>query len=260
MMDLRDSMRHIHPTTETVSLSSSVVAPPTANPDRLVHGRNGGGRDGWGGGGAGGSGEHVIGECEGNAGGSGGWGGGCGHRGRSGGRGGGGRGGRGRGGGGTSGGGGGGGGRGGRGRGGGGTSGGDMEKAVERNGELGSSHIESNHRGDITDVHSSQDNGSKVRVSGKRRVCRTLKATPAGVVKRSISNLAGEAQNMFEIKRKYKKLPNNRIRWWHILTGNEDELVSLEKKWEAVKVQTGWKIEPCYVHETFLINGQQPVT
>ena len=29
---------------------------------------------------------------------------------------------------------------------------------------------------------------------------------------------------MLEIKRKYKKLPNNRIRWWHILTGNEDEL------------------------------------
>ena len=76
IMDLRDSIRHIHPTTETVSLSS-VVAPPTANPDRLVHGRNGGGRDGWGGGGAGGSGEHAIGECEGNAGGSGGWGGGC---------------------------------------------------------------------------------------------------------------------------------------------------------------------------------------
>ena len=146
---------------------------------------------------------------------------------------------RGRGGGGTSGGDGGGGGmggggRGGRGRGGGGTSGGDMEKAVERNGEHGSSHIKSNHRGDITDVHSSQDNRLKVRVSGKRKVWGTLKATPAGVVKRSISNLAGEAHNMFEIKRKYKKLPNNRI-----LTGNEDELVSLEKKWEAVKVQTG---------------------
>ena len=75
-------------------------------------------------------------------------------------------------------------------------------------------------------MHSSQDNGLKVRVSGERRVWGTLKAIPAGVVQRSISNLTGEAQNMFEIKRKYKKLPNNKICWWYILTGNEDAYIS----------------------------------
>ena len=232
-----------------------MVAPPTAHPDRPVtkslepagrHGQNGGGRDGWGGGGAGGSGEHGIGESEGNAAGSGASGGGCGHWGGSGGRGGGGRGGGGRGGGsrgggGRSSGGRGGGGRGGigrtgRGRGGGGTSGGDMEKAVGRNGEHGNSHIELSHQGDITDVHSSQDNGLKVRVSGKRRVWGTLNVTPACVVKRSISNLAGEAPKHVGNKKDVQKATQQtEFVGGTSSQGMKMSLVSLEKKWEAVK-------------------------
>ena len=251
IMDLRDSIRQTIET-ETSSLSSSVVAHRTTLPARPEvtrslgqagrRNQNGSGRGGKGiGGGAGGSGEHGSGGCKGDVGQGGGRGGDCGHQG--GGRGGGGGGGGGKGGGG--------------GRGGGGTIGREMEKAAEKIGEDEDSNIES---ANISDTQSSQDNGLKVRVSGKRRIWGTLKASPAGVVKKSICNLTGAAQNMFEIKRKYKKLPNNKIRWWHMLTGNEDELVSLENKWEAVKIQTGWKIEPCYVHETFLINGKQPVT
>ncbi len=52
-----------------------------------------------------------------------------------------------------------------------------------------------------------------------------------------------------------KKLPNNKTRWWHIVSGDESDLEKLEREWESVKIQTGWKLEKCYIDENFLKNG-----
>ena len=97
-------------------------------------------------------------------------------------------------------------------------------------------------------------------VKGKRRVWGTLKAASAATVKNTICQLTGSALDKVQVKRKYKKLRGNKIRWWHILSGSESDLEALDKKWEGVKVQTSWKIECCYIDANFLDKGKQPTT
>ena len=36
---------------------------------------------------------------------------------------------------------------------------------------------------------------------------------------------------------KFKRLHDNKIRWWHIAFGDECDLEKLEREWEAVKIQ-----------------------
>ena len=105
-----------------------------------------------------------------------------------------------------------------------------------------------------------QQTREKVLVKGKRRVWGTLKAASAATVKNTICQLTGSALDKVQVKRKYKKLRGNKIRWWHILSGSESDLEALDKKWEGVKVQTSWKLECCYIDANFLDKGKQPTT
>lgn len=100
----------------------------------------------------------------------------------------------------------------------------------------------------------------KIKVKGKRRVWGTLKASHSGVIKNSICNVTGLPSNLFEIKRKYKSISGQKVRWWHVLSGKEEDLISLERNWDTVKIQTGWKIEPCYVIDSTFITspGKSP--
>ena len=46
------------------------------------------------------------------------------------------------------------------------------------------------------------------------------------------------------VKRKSQPAANGRRdRWWFIVRGGEDDLDRLQSKWEAVSIQTRWKIE-----------------
>ena len=105
-----------------------------------------------------------------------------------------------------------------------------------------------------------QQTREKVLVKGKRRVWGTLKAASAVTVKNTICQLTGSALDKVQVKRKYKKLKGNKIRWWHILSGSESDLEALDKKWEGVKVQTSWKLESCYIDANFLDKGKEPTT
>ena len=158
------------------------------------------------------------------------------------------------GGGGSGGGEGGGGGGGGGGSGGGGNGGGDrVKKRIEKE--------NAQRTGSSSSSPSPVTSQPKIKVKGKRRVWGTLKASHSGVIKNSICNVTGLPSNLFEVKRKYKSISGQKIRWWHVLTGKEEDLISLERKWDTVKIQTGWKIEPCYVSDSsFITSPTKPPT
>ena len=53
------------------------------------------------------------------------------------------------------------------------------------------------------------------------------------------------------VKRKFKTAVNNPTRvqkWWFIIQGEEDLLQQMEEAWNAVSVQTTWKLEPAYMY------------
>ena len=76
----------------------------------------------------------------------------------------------------------------------------------------------------------------------------------------TICQLTGTSKEKLQIKRKFKRLHDNKTRWWHIVSGDEGDLDKLEGEWEAVRLQMGWKLEKCFVDENFLRNGDSPPT
>ena len=63
-----------------------------------------------------------------------------------------------------------------------------------------------------------------------------------------------------QIKRKFKRLDDNKTHWWHIVSGDEGDLDKLEGEWEAVRFQMGWKLKKCFVDGNFLTNGDSSPT
>ena len=91
---------------------------------------------------------------------------------------------------------------------------------------------------------------NKIKVVGARRIWGTLKSSSAKTVKSVIlrvCKIGGELR----IKRKDRENPiTGRQRWWYVVHGSESTLMELEAKWDQVKVQTSWKLEPCFMAES----------
>ncbi len=98
----------------------------------------------------------------------------------------------------------------------------------------------------------------KIPVEGKRRIWGTLKACSHTTVKRALDQLVPELKDKFQVKRRYKKLRGNKIRWWHVVSGAEQDLEDLQKAWEPVQIQTSWKLEDA--NENFLGEMKSPAT
>jgi len=124
-----------------------------------------------------------------------------------------------------------------------------------RKGESAPNHSSSSTRWSIPTELPTRSHQQQVRekevVKGKRRIWGTLKAASATALKRNICQLTGISEGKVQIKRKYKNLGGNKIRWWHIVSGNENDLESLDDKWEGVRIQTGWKLEHCMLKQIF---------
>jgi len=45
-------------------------------------------------------------------------------------------------------------------------------------------------------------------------------------------------QSKQELLRKVFRLHNDKIRWWHVVSGDKGDLEKLEREWEAVKTET----------------------
>ena len=43
-----------------------------------------------------------------------------------------------------------------------------------------------------------------------------------------------------------KEIPNGNVCWWFVLHDDEASLQAIDGKWEQVKLQTSWKLEPCF--------------
>ena len=96
--------------------------------------------------------------------------------------------------------------------------------------------------------HTSQSLSSHERevLPGVRQVWGTMRScsvTSVAKAIRQLTNISGEMQ----VKRKYKTSDTGKLsKWWYIVRAEESLLKQLDGKWEKVKLQTLWKIEPCY--------------
>ena len=90
-------------------------------------------------------------------------------------------------------------------------------------------------------------NSMRVVVPGVRRVWGVLKYCPSGAVISTIQKLARQDfGEKLTVHRKFREgRGGHRDRWWFLLKGDEVVLVELEKLWDKVAFQTGWKIETC---------------
>ena len=84
-------------------------------------------------------------------------------------------------------------------------------------------------------------------VSGVRRVWGTLRSASHFVVKNTIAKLAniGNPESI-QVKRKSKSTYTGKMKWWFLIHADEDSVLKpLERKWDSVKLQTGWSLENC---------------
>ena len=88
----------------------------------------------------------------------------------------------------------------------------------------------------------------KVKVEGARRVWGTLSVCSASTVKNVIRKMC--ANDTVQARRKTKELRNGRVCWWFVLHDDEVCLQDIDAKWEHVKLQTSWKLEPCFYLST----------
>ena len=49
-----------------------------------------------------------------------------------------------------------------------------------------------------------------------------------------------------KVRRKFKKRDNGALQWWFLIRGDEADLLVLDQEWEAVQMQTSWKLERCH--------------
>ena len=90
--------------------------------------------------------------------------------------------------------------------------------------------------------------GNRVKVEGARRIWGTVKSCTVGTVRGVIQRFC-KIESGLRVRRKISKpsSDSNRIRWWFVLHGDETLLTSLESRWEAVNMQTSWKLQPCFM-------------
>lgn len=85
---------------------------------------------------------------------------------------------------------------------------------------------------------------SRVQVEGARRVWNTYIHASTKSVDSAISRFC----KIEGLKIKRKTRTNNRtgkLNWWFVVHGEEATLCDLEKKWEALQMQTSWVLEKC---------------
>ena len=87
----------------------------------------------------------------------------------------------------------------------------------------------------------------KIQVVGARRIWGTLRDSTVNSVKNVISRIC-KLENGIRVRRKTKVSPvTNKRKWWYVVHADEDLLTELNTKWDQVKVQTSWKLEPCFM-------------
>ncbi len=120
-------------------------------------------------------------------------------------------------------------------------------------------------KGTNTGIVSPRQQGSmktpRVSITGARKIWGTLKATTTAGVANALKVLAKVPPNTISIKRKYKTANGDSkrfTRWWFVVRGDEKVLEQLQADWEAVRVQTAWKLEPLLEYDNTPRSTYQP--
>ena len=88
----------------------------------------------------------------------------------------------------------------------------------------------------------------KIQVIGARRIWGTLSECTVNSVKNVISRIC-KLENGLHVRRKTKFSPvTNKTKWWFVVHADEGLLSELNTKWDQVKLQTSWKLEPCFMY------------
>ena len=94
----------------------------------------------------------------------------------------------------------------------------------------------------MTVTHEKQKLISKVQVVGARS---TMTVTTTSSLKSTILKFC--PLTTLQIKRKtVLDVAGNVRRWWFIIRASENVFLDLEGSWDQLKLQTGWKLEPCF--------------
>ena len=86
----------------------------------------------------------------------------------------------------------------------------------------------------------------KVKVEGARRVWGTMKTSSAGAILAAITKLISKKVDL-RVKRKTKKSHNNKLLWWYVIHGAENDLIFLESEWEKIQNHTLWTLHNCHM-------------
>ena len=89
-----------------------------------------------------------------------------------------------------------------------------------------------------------------MKVSGARRIIwGTLKSTSAFTVSSTLKKLS-TLGNLLNVRKKFKiNEKSGRTHWWFVVKGSETDLENLEREWDHVQLQTGWKLEICLMSQ-----------
>ena len=73
-----------------------------------------------------------------------------------------------------------------------------------------------------------------------------MRSTSSASIASSLNKICPSTVTNLQIRRKYKTDRHGKeIRWWFLIKGDESTLKKLEDEWEAVELQTPWKLEMC---------------
>ena len=82
-------------------------------------------------------------------------------------------------------------------------------------------------------------------VDGVRRVWGTMRDSSCQTVLGTLQRLTSVAQSI-EVRRKFKKVGEKKVRWWFLIRGEESVFECLQTEWANVENSTSWKLEQCY--------------
>ena len=82
-------------------------------------------------------------------------------------------------------------------------------------------------------------------VSGVRRIWGTMRSCTSRAVLTTLQRMS-KLSEKFQVRRKFKKRDNGALQWWFLIRGDEADLLVLDQEWEAVQMQTSWKLERCH--------------
>ena len=96
-------------------------------------------------------------------------------------------------------------------------------------------------------IHTAKATKDSEEVSGIRCIWGTIymRSCTSRAVLATLQRLS-KISEKFQVCRKFKKRDNGALQWWFLIRGDEADLLVLDQEWEAVQIQTSWKLERCH--------------